>query len=183
MFNVKKLDEKIYYYTSIYDDPNDFLQNILKSNIPWREWVSSGGEAVYGELTGGINFLPADILATIKNSVMECLADYCKKTKSDIGFVPDYYTIQKYIPGTYMGPHVDSIDKTVDKFPTVSIVVYLNDNYEGGNIVFPNQNLDIKPEAGSMIIFPSYEPYVHDPKPVISGYKYMSPVFCFKEPF
>ena len=182
MLTHERLEDNIYYYKNIYDNPILFLEHV-KNNVVWRDWVSSDGFSIYGKVSGGHIPLSSEILQVLKNSVNKCLYDYCLKTGSDFGWVPEFYTIQKYNVDAYMGPHVDSTDRTIKNMPTISIVIYLNDDYDGGEICFPNQKISIKPEAGSMIIFPSYEPYIHDPKPVTSGDKYMSPVFCFKEPF
>jgi hypothetical protein len=181
--NISKLDDKIYYYTNIFDDLSAYMILVEDTNLLWQDWFSSDGEILYGSYIGGQYTLSDNLLNPIKSAIHKCLSDYVEKANLTFGWIPEFYKIQKYSTGSYMGPHVDSIDKTADKSPTISIVIYLNDDYEGGNICFPEQGLDIKPEAGSMIIFPSYPPYYHDPKPVTKGTKYMCPVFCFKEPF
>jgi hypothetical protein len=55
---------------------------------------------------------------------------------------------------------------------TVSLVAYINDDYEGGELYFRLQNLNIKPEAGDLYIFPSNYMYPHRAMPVHSGIKY-----------
>lgn len=55
---------------------------------------------------------------------------------------------------------------------TVSLVLYLNDNYEGGEISFRLQDLQVKPEAGDLFIFPSNFMYPHRAMPVHNGTKY-----------
>lgn len=55
---------------------------------------------------------------------------------------------------------------------TVSLVAYLNDDYEGGEIEFKTWNLKYKPEAGDLIIFPSNYMYPHKANQVTSGVKY-----------
>jgi hypothetical protein len=50
----------------------------------------------------------------------------------------------------------DHIEDSSDYLPSnISALVYLNDKYVGGEIVFPEHNLTYKPVAGSLIIFPS----------------------------
>jgi hypothetical protein len=181
--NVQKLEENIYYYTDIFSDVSAYKLLIDEYSLDWHDWLSSDGAIEYGTYAGGPHQLPNAILDPIKYVTHTCLENYTENTGIKFGWLPDFYKIQKYSTGAYMGPHVDSIDKTADKSPTISIVLYLNEDYEGGNICFPEQGLDIKPKAGSMIIFPSYPPYYHDPKPVTKGTKYMCPIFCFKEPF
>lgn len=55
---------------------------------------------------------------------------------------------------------------------TVSLVAYINDDYDGGELYFRLQNLNIKPKAGDLYIFPSNYMYPHQAKPVSSGLKY-----------
>jgi len=55
---------------------------------------------------------------------------------------------------------------------TVSLVCYLNDNYEGGELSFRLQGLKIKPKAGDMYVFPSNFMYPHVAEKVTSGIKY-----------
>lgn len=58
---------------------------------------------------------------------------------------------------------------------TLSSVLYLNDNYEGGELWFPELNISLKPEAGSVVMFPSTFLYMHEVRPMISGYRYAMP--------
>jgi hypothetical protein len=55
---------------------------------------------------------------------------------------------------------------------TVSLVAYINDDYDGGELYFRLQNLNIKPKAGDLYIFPSNFMYPHQAMPVHSGTKY-----------
>ncbi len=57
----------------------------------------------------------------------------------------------------------------------LSALLYLNDDYEGGNIRFPHAGIDIKPEAGSIMFFPSNFVYVHEVDAVTSGTRYSLP--------
>jgi len=57
----------------------------------------------------------------------------------------------------------------------LSALLYLNDDYEGGNLRFPHCNIDIKPEAGSLIFFPSNFVYVHEVAAVTKGTRYSLP--------
>ena len=54
----------------------------------------------------------------------------------------------------------------------MSMVAYLNDEYEGGELEFINFDLKIKPQKGSVILFPSAFPYAHIAHPVDIGTKY-----------
>lgn len=54
----------------------------------------------------------------------------------------------------------------------LSSVAYPNDDYEGGELYFRLQNLNIKPKAGDLYLFPSNFMYPHRAMPVTSGTKY-----------
>jgi Rps23 Pro-64 3,4-dihydroxylase Tpa1-like proline 4-hydroxylase len=57
----------------------------------------------------------------------------------------------------------------------LSALLYLNDDYDGGNIRFPHCNIDMKPEAGSLLFFPSNFIYVHEVTAVTKGTRYSLP--------
>lgn len=66
----------------------------------------------------------------------------------------------------------------------ISALIYPNDDYEGGHITFPSYNIDLKPKAGTLIIFPSNNYYAHEVTRVGSGIRYTMPLwFTFKMNF
>lgn len=94
---------------------------------------------------------------------------------NESGIQTNIYTTESYLSlwltDSYAGVHTDSHAST--EFITFSTVVYLNDSYEGGEIYFPNHDFEVKPPAGSMVVFPSGgHEYMHGVKPVISGRRY-----------
>jgi predicted 2-oxoglutarate/Fe(II)-dependent dioxygenase YbiX len=54
----------------------------------------------------------------------------------------------------------------------VTILLYLNDDYEGGELEFPDWNCTFKPKAGTLIAFPSYIEFSHRVHPVTKGKRY-----------
>jgi hypothetical protein len=80
------------------------------------------------------------------------------------------YTLLRYSGGEQYGFHYDG--GTGSK-RSISVLIYLNDDYEGGEIEFPNFNLKIKPKSGTLILFPSNYAYGHIAHPVTSGTKYV----------
>lgn len=56
-------------------------------------------------------------------------------------------------------------------------VIYLNDDYEGGSIHFPRQQLEIKPDAGTLVTFPGTLEYLHGVREVTEGVRYT--IACF----
>jgi hypothetical protein len=75
----------------------------------------------------------------------------------------------KYGPGQHFQYHHDH---GFSYNATVSLVGYPNDDYEGGGLSFRLQNLEVKPKAGDLYVFPSTYMYPHRAMPVESGIKY-----------
>lgn len=55
----------------------------------------------------------------------------------------------------------------------VGCIVYLNDDYEGGEIVFPLLDLKIKPKPGSLITYRSDIQFPHYVKKITKGNKWL----------
>lgn len=81
--------------------------------------------------------------------------------------------ILKYVQGGFLPPHQDHGVST----RALSVLIYLNDNYEGGEISFPISNVTIKPKAGSVVLFPSNFLYVHTISSMKSGVRYSIPAW------
>jgi len=75
----------------------------------------------------------------------------------------------KYGPGQHYQEHQDH---GFSYNCTESLDAYVNDDYEGGELYFRLQELNIKPKAGDLYIFPSNYMYPHRAMPVKSGTKY-----------
>ena len=52
---------------------------------------------------------------------------------------------------------------------SLTIVVSLNDDFEGGIYNFPNQNITIKPKKGTAILFPPYYTHPHGVSAIETG--------------
>jgi predicted 2-oxoglutarate/Fe(II)-dependent dioxygenase YbiX len=87
-----------------------------------------------------------------------------------------------YEPGGHYKAHYDAVarwkcpdgnviwKKSVDR--DLSTVLFLNDNFEGGEFVFPDLRIRIRPEPGLLVAFPSSQFFAHMVEPVISGTRY-----------
>jgi hypothetical protein len=217
--NKEMLEENIYYYKNVIDDPQKLIDAIESTETsdyghamyPWEEWMAcSGKEYVYGThkkvYHTGIEALPEKerdnalyIFNTISEAFQKVSADF--GASKGVTSKPNLYIdfeIKKYMEGTMMGGHFDQQEG--DDRLKYSLVLYLNDNYEGGELSFsikgydaldgddrPHQDYEIakasdkitfglKPEAGSCIIFPSSAPYHHTAHLIKGGFKYMVPM-------
>jgi len=95
--------------------------------------------------------------------------DYCRTYNINNLKYWEAFNFIKYGPGQHFMEHHDH---GFSYNCTVSLVGYVNDDYEGGELFFRLQNLKVKPEAGDLFIFPSNFMYPHQAMPVTSGTKY-----------
>lgn len=72
----------------------------------------------------------------------------------------------------YYGWHVDGADPG-SRYRFISAVCYLNTVEKGGETEFKIQQRKVKPEEGSIVIFPSGWPWEHRGCPPESGKKYI----------
>jgi predicted 2-oxoglutarate/Fe(II)-dependent dioxygenase YbiX len=54
----------------------------------------------------------------------------------------------------------------------ISLLIYLNDDFNGGELTFNRLNYSYKPSAGDLVIFPSGNLFLHQAQPVTRGTKY-----------
>ena len=59
-----------------------------------------------------------------------------------------------------------------------SVLIYLSDKFEGGNITFNRFGFSYHPKKGDMLLFPSDNRYLHTAEPVISGDRYVVVSWC-----
>ena len=78
--------------------------------------------------------------------------------------------IAKFDEGFGMHEHFDST-----KPNDIATLLYLNNNYSGGEIYFPGYDISIKPNAGDLVCFPDTPDFVHGVKPISNGIRYTIP--------
>lgn len=82
--------------------------------------------------------------------------------------------IQKTDPGEgYHQWHCENFDRHSQSSRYLAYTVYLNTVEEGGETEFLYQKRRIKPEAGTLVVFPSGWTHVHRGNPPLSGSKYI----------
>lgn len=87
--------------------------------------------------------------------------------------------ILRYHPGGFYSPHSDRdhLDPESKRWVhyldrDFSILIYLDDDYQGGELEFPEVPHTIQPKAGMVLGFPADHRFVHAAKPVRSGIRH-----------
>lgn len=101
---------------------------------------------------------------------------------------------------TYLAPHTDILDINYvnndpenDEGPSaeeqvktwtnmwsgdLAILAYVNDDFEGGELYFPDHDYHFKPKRGSIVMFPGSLYYVHGVTKITSGTRYTLSNWC-----
>jgi hypothetical protein len=212
------LHEKVYYYEDAIENFQKVMEtiselteiNAIEGGNLWGKWTASDDkEFIYGETQtfdlDQINQMEEPYRSKMEYvyiNIMKALYAVSKDYAESVGDHDEprlfpVFNIKKYDTGASMGAHYDQLDG--DKTLRYSLVMYLNDDYEGGEISFKMSEYEdhnmleitdldyevaknksqidfgVKPSAGSVIIFPSSAPYYHIAHTVKSGAKYMIP--------
>ena len=173
-----------------YDD----CQNIIKTATPLfseSQLVSGGTENIRKSQTA---WLP------ITDPVVEkIIRKTCAITNIPFEHAEKLQVV-KYQPGGFYSAHYDaSCDdkKECVEFEKnggqriVTLIIYLNDEYEGGETEFPNLNKKYKLNSGGALLFYSLETNgnqchplsLHSGTPVKSGEKYIANVWLREKPY
>ena len=157
---------------SVYSDVETNLDAILKlsEDIDWipapvgyknpAGIVESKVDSSYRDAhLKPLKFLQQELFPQLENYV---------KNYTDERLSLKTFALVKYTEGQFFKEHYDG-----EGDRKLSIVIYLNDDYEGGEIYFRNQGLTIKPTKNSLVMFPPTENYLHESKPITSGTKYI----------
>lgn len=78
--------------------------------------------------------------------------------------------LKKYNTGGYIPSHIDINPDDERNIMDWSVLFYLNDDYEGGEIYFTDSDILLKPTAGSVLFMPTNFP--HEGRDVLSKNKY-----------
>lgn len=118
--------------------------------------------------------LPSDIFSQMKQGIIDAVAsvhDLDPKVISQIG-----YHTQKWEPGAYARKHSDNTDEhghsgafTRSKY---AAFLYLNDDFEGGMLQFPDQDISLHPKVGMLAAFDGGFNNMHEVTLITSGVRY-----------
>jgi hypothetical protein len=184
---VKEISKGVYYIKQyISKETAETLSKYLSSD-PINTLNKTNAFEVYGGLSGsklsnpGIVFgygqsgnynIAIDISTFILFSINELVSDYFKGKHQVKNW---FFSCMK--TGSSNPTHTDNYMINDNNEPVInpefafdkSAILYLNDNYVGGELFFPNQNLLVKPEIGDLIFFEGDLNKPHEVKKVTDG--------------
>ena len=153
--------------------PDKPLKVLDKSSTAENLSISKNPQRVTGQVDlGEKRQLITDI---VRESFVD-LAKRCLNVELDWFEAPD---IMRYRSGGFYKGHADSENydsesaswkKIIDR--DLSLLLYLNDDFEGGELSFYTLRYQVWPRPGAAVMFPSDHRYVHQAETVTQGERY-----------
>lgn len=118
--------------------------------------------------------LSSTFFSDLKHKIIDAVASVHNldtKVISQIG-----YHTQKWEPGAFARVHSDNTDEHGNTGPFArsryAAFLYLNDDFNGGTLRFPAQDLDIKPKTGMLAAFDGGFKNMHEVTIITKGVRY-----------
>jgi len=115
----------------------------------------------------------------LKNDGLQYIELVRNKIKQEFEIQEEIYTdilcFNRWRIGDMQHAHAD--DANGFHWRKFGCVLYLNDNYDGGEINFPNQEVTLKPKANTLAFFPGDAEFLHGVNPIMFGIRYTLSTF------
>ena len=179
MYNKNSL---VYYKDDIARIDNFVTPEQSKNMVEYFESMASiwGDVAFYG--SKGMGFADSDQRLPQFNLEPEYFKNIRDRFKQAVELMfdkklkPNTSHAQKWDVGGFAAPHSDNSDHDgnpnafeINKYVGI---LYLNDNYKGGELYFPDHNIEFKPPVYSYIMFPGGHENIHGVKEILEGTRY-----------
>lgn len=162
--NIITHSQNVYEIQNFLSD--DEIEGLLLSADPNGFIESHPGNIVQDLITDSLSFIPK-----ISKRIMSCFDNAHSHTRIT--------NIRRLKDGEYMSAHKDGGYPDSEQTIVFGIALYLNDDFTGGEINYPDLNISIKPKRSSMVIHDAK--LLHQVLPVISGSRYSITTFIFGE--
>lgn len=174
----------IWEWHNVLDSPMELINGIPQDK--WQYYTNKGGgETIIGR--SAFLFNGESLHRKVIDVFFDCVAEYssCNGlafSNENVG--QDWLLVREYNAGSKMSAHSD-VYSYVKKdgnpvIPSLTAILYVNDDYLGGEIDFIHDDLIIKPKAGSVVIFPSNKQ--HEVLEILSGNRYMTQTYVYENP-
>ncbi len=151
-----------------------------------RSWLQVVDTEKSGKGTTVMRRDPARVTQSVdmgtRQQIIESWFGVACRDKLNGAAIPEWFEppqMLRYSPGGKYSLHSDAehfdfeaklFYRFIDR--DFSMLIYLNDDYEGGQLRFPWLNYTYTPKAGDLVIFPSNHVFSHESLPITRGNKY-----------
>jgi hypothetical protein len=190
--NYEILAENVLHFPNLLETPEEYISFCTNEaeplGIPKELWVAGGDTSrhVYGELWVLNRWHEPQKVQTLLDTYDKALLISCEEFMKYLGADQDLInatienlrntrkpdlSIKRYFEGEFLGPHPDVDPSDAEDVLHLTVSMYYNDDYAGGELGFASGSA-AKPTPGSVVIFPAK--YLHESTLITSGIKYVS---------
>ena len=167
---------------------SDFARKITDWHNPYTENIfDENGVCTYNASYWNNRQCTGEILERISPEIYALIDKYIDKMGKVAG---DIYQcklqkrppcIIRWFPGIEQQPHADKQmnDGSPNPFTNYDInsLFYWNDDFEGGELYYPQHDILVKPEPGLAVVHPGDINYLHGVKMITKGERFTTPAF------
>jgi hypothetical protein len=163
---------------SSFDDiPTEYNENgtLIYDDRPWANRVATTEQLLKNgahDIIEILNIIVSRFKPIIENFFeVECFATGPALVRWPVGARQEPHADKEFHSGPEKGRSND--------FPWYDLagLFYFNDDYEGGELYFPQHGIEFQPVAGAAYFFPGDMNYTHGVRPVKAGNRFTSPFF------
>lgn len=190
--NYEILAENVLHFPNLLEAPEKYVSFCTEEaelvGIPKEHWVAGmdSSKHIYGELWVLKRSHESQVVQDLLDAYDKALLISCEKymeylnvNQSSIDATIEKLrsnrmsamTVKRYFEGERLGLHPDVDPNNMEDVLHLTISMYYNDDYIGGDLGFASGSA-AKPTPGSVVIFPAK--YLHESTLVTSGIKYVS---------
>lgn len=153
---------------------NEKLSGINQSDIEENDIRKNKGYKIYLHRDKGNDF------DQVSNILEKMMMNWISRYYRDCTLMREYYkplgkiatspVYRFYNETDYYNWHCD----TTERFSFLaSFILYLNDDFSGGDTLFMNDKLRVSPKVGSILMFPCGPYFIHKSSPIKEGSKHI----------
>jgi hypothetical protein len=163
--------------------PKEDVDFILNSISGVDRWESGGNEYWDNRclnlhtITNSIDKKCGNLIESIIFSTKNYIED---QYKLDREVFPDTIQVVRWFPNMEQHPHADDMTNTEIKgfeHRVFASILYLNDNYSGGETYYPQYDISVKPSSGKLAIHPGDTNHIHGVSKIEGGMRYTIAAF------
>ena len=155
-----------------------YLINSVKDVEPWQ---GGGGDFWESRVLNAITIYKdidkaaGELLYNVRDRIAESIR---QEYSIDDKVYPDLCQIVRWFPGQEQHPHADDMKNIKEEendwfhHRDYGSVIYLNDEYIGGETYYPTNNFNVTPETGTLLVHPGNEEHLHGVKKIKNSVRY-----------
>ena len=165
----------------------DFCPTINEWNNSKESIYAEDGTCLYNAEYWNDRQCSSDILQRLSMPVFEIIDKYITKMQLELERIynlrlsPRPPVIMKWRPGIEQRPHADKQLNNGEPNAFVDYdlnsLFYYNEDFEGGELYYPQHDMTIKPKPGLAVAHPGDVNYLHGVTLVTKGHRYTTPSF------